>query len=175
MIAGRTMAATGRYRPQQTIGALGTALAVLALAAAIWMDAPDWVAGTLLFVAGVGFGLQFPTTLVAIQNAAPVEHVGATIAAVNFVRSLGGAIGIALLSTMLLELLRHGAPELAGAGGAAGADVMRALTETGADALRTRMQPVAERAFIVIFATCAATSLVVFALFCAMPERTLRG
>jgi MFS family permease len=35
MIAGRTMAATGRYRPQQTIGALGTALAVLALAAAI--------------------------------------------------------------------------------------------------------------------------------------------
>jgi hypothetical protein len=52
---------------------------------------------------------------------------------------------------------------------------MRALTETGADALRTRMQPVAERAFIVIFATCAATSLVVLALFCAMPERTLRG
>jgi EmrB/QacA subfamily drug resistance transporter len=173
MIAGRTMAATGRYRPQQSIGALGNALAVFALAAAIGFDAPDWVAGTLLFVAGVGFGLQFPTTLVAIQSAAPAEHLGATIAAVNFVRSLGGALGIALLSTMLLELLRHGAPELAGE--AAGADVMRALTETGADALRTRMQPVAERAFIAIFVTCGLTSLVVLGLFRAMPERTLRG
>ncbi|RPH44317.1 MAG: MFS transporter [Burkholderiales bacterium] len=173
MIAGRTMSATGRYRPQQSIGALGNALAVFALAAAIGFDAPDWVAGTLLFVAGVGFGLQFPTTLVAIQSAAPAEHLGATIAAVNFVRSLGGAIGIALLSTMLLELLRYGAPELAGE--AAGADVMRALTETGADALRERMQPVAEHAFIAIFVTCGLTSLVVLGLFRAMPERTLRG
>jgi hypothetical protein len=52
---------------------------------------------------------------------------------------------------------------------------MHALTQTGADALRARMQPVAERAFIAIFMTCAATSLVVLALFRAMPERTLRG
>ncbi|MFM1988697.1 MAG: hypothetical protein RJA99_1654 [Pseudomonadota bacterium] len=173
MIAGRTMAATGRYRPQQTIGALGVAIAVFALAAALHWDAPHWVAVALLFVTGVCFGLQFPTTLVALQSAAPVEHLGAAIAAVNFARSLGGALGIALLSTMLLELLRRGAPELAQVN--AGADVMRALTATDADALRARMQPVAEDAFVAIFATCAAGSLVVLALFRAMPERPLRG
>jgi EmrB/QacA subfamily drug resistance transporter len=173
LIAGRTMAATGRYRPQQTIGAAGVAIAVLALAAALHWDAPQWVAVALLFVTGVCFGLQFPTTLVAIQSAAPIEHLGAAIAAVNFVRSLGGALGIALLSTMLLELLRRGAPELAQV--SAGADVMRALTATGADALRARMQPVAEDAFVAIFAICAAGSLLVLALFRAMPERPLRG
>ena len=140
---------------------------------AIALDAPHWVPIGLLFVSGVGFGLQFPTTLVAIQSAAPPEHLGAAVAAVNFVRSLGGALGIAVLSTLLLELLRGGAPELASV--SAGADVMRALTATDADTLRARMQPVAEVAFEAIFAVCAAGSLVVLGLFGAMPERTLRG
>ncbi len=172
-VAGRTMAATGRYRPQQLIGATAVTIAVGGLAVAIAVDAPHGVAIALLFAAGVGFGLQFPTTLVAIQSAAPPELVGTAIAAVNFARSLGGAIGIALLSTLLLELLRRGAPDLASV--SAGADVMRALTETGADALRARMQPVAETAFEAVFAACAAGSLVVLALFRAMPERALRG
>jgi hypothetical protein len=52
---------------------------------------------------------------------------------------------------------------------------MRALTATGADALRARMQPIAEVAFEAVFAVCALGSVVVLALFGAMPERALRG
>jgi EmrB/QacA subfamily drug resistance transporter len=173
LVAGRTMLRTGRYRPQQSIGAALTCVAVFALAAAIGLHAPHDFALGLLFVAGVGFGLQFPTTLVAIQNASPPEHLGAAIAAVNFVRSLGGALGIAVLSTALLELLRSGAPELAA--GSGGADVLRALTGADAQDLRARMQPVAERAFVLIFAACGLGSAVVLGLFRAMPERPLRG
>jgi MFS family permease len=119
LIAGRTMSATGRYRPQQRIGALGAAVAV-----AIAFDAPHWV-------------------------------------------------GVALLSTLLLELLRGGAPQLASV--SVGGDVMRAPTATGADALRARMQPVAEVAFEAVFAVCAVRSVVVLALLGAMPEQALRG
>jgi len=173
MIAGRTMARTGRYRTLQTVGASLTCAAVLGLAASIGLHAPQGAALALLFFAGVGFGMQFPTTLVAIQNATPPESLGSAIAAVNFVRSLGGALGIAVLSTALLELLRRGAPELAA--GTGGADVMRALTDVGADGLRARMQPVAERSFMLIFAACGVGSAMVLALFRAMPERTLRG
>ena len=173
LVAGRTMAATGRYRPQQLLGALGVTVTVLGLAAGLHWDTPGWVTLSLLFAAGVAFGLQFPTTLVAIQNAAPAEHLGAAIAAVNFIRSLGGAIGISLLSTLLLEWLRHGAPELSQAG--AGADVMRALTSAESQSLRARLQPVAEQAFTVIFAVCAAGSLGVLGLFLTIPERPLRG
>jgi EmrB/QacA subfamily drug resistance transporter len=171
-VAGRTMARTGRYRMLQSIGAALTGVAVLGMAAAIAFDATHSLTLALLFAAGVGFGLQFPTTLVAIQNASPPELIGATIAAVNFVRSLGGALGIAVLSTVLFELLRRGAPEL-GAGG--GADVLRALTEAGGEGLRERMQPIAERSFMLIFALCGAGSLFVLALFRAMPERALRN
>ena len=173
LFAGRRMARTGRYRTLQMVGALGNALAIGGLAVAIALDAPHGVGIALLFAAGATFGFQFPTTMVAIQSAAPPEHLGAAIAAINFVRSLGGALGIALLSTLLLELLRFGAPEVAA--GASGADVMRALTATDAGELRARMQPVAELAFEAIFAICAASSLAAFALFRAMPERPLRG
>jgi len=177
LIAGRTVARTGRYRMLQTVGAAVTAVAILGLAAAVALDAPHGLALGLLFTAGVGFGLQFPTTLVAIQNASPPEHLGAAIAAINFVRSLGGAIGIAVLSTVLLELVRHGAPGLgaAGGGGPGGADVLRALTETGAEALRGELRPVVTRAFVVIFALCGLSSLLVLGIFRAMPERPLRN
>jgi EmrB/QacA subfamily drug resistance transporter len=173
LVAGRTVARTGRYRLQQTVGAAATAATVFGLAAAVGLGAPHGLALGLLFAAGVGFGLQFPTTLVAIQNASPPEHLGAAIAAINFVRSLGGAIGIAVLSTVLLELVRAGAPELGGGGG--GGDVLRALTETSADALRQELRPVATRAFVVIFALCGLASVVVLGIFRAMPERPLRS
>lgn len=173
-IAGRLTARTGRYRAQQLVGGALTAIAILALAVAVRVDAPHWVALGLLFMTGLGFGLQFPTSMVAIQNDAPREQVGTVIAAINFVRSLGGALLIALLSTVLLELLHRGAPDIAGAAG--GADVMRALTETGtgAAALRATMQPVAETAFTWIFALCGLGAVAVLAMFRAMPEQPLR-
>lgn len=174
LIAGRTVARTGRYRMLQTVGAAVTAAAIFGLAGAVGLGAPHALALWLLFAAGVGFGLQFPTTLVAIQNASPPEHLGAAIAAINFVRSLGGAIGIAVLSTVLLELMRAGAPGL-GAGGTGGADVLRALTESGAEALRRELRPVATRSFVVIFALCGLGSLLVLGIFRAMPERPLRS
>ena len=79
-----------------------------------------------------------------------------------------------MLSTVLLELVRHGAPEL-GAAGSGGADVLRALTETGAEALRRELRPVATRSFVVIFGLCGLASLLVLGIFRAMPERPLRG
>ena len=172
-IAGRTMARTGRYRWLQLIGAGLTIAAILGLAVAVHVDAPYRVELALLAFAGIGFGMQFVTGTIAVQNAAPVEHLGAAIGAVNSMRSLGGALGIAVLSTVLLELLRAGAPELAAV--ASGADVMRALTDPEAGALRERLQPVAQRAFEWVFAVCAAQVAVVVLLVRAMPERPLRG
>jgi len=172
-LAGTLMARTGGYRVLQGIGASLSAAATLGLAAALWLDAPHWLGLLLLFAAGWGFGMQFPTTMLATQNAVPPGSLGTVIAAVNFARSLGGAIGIAVLSTLLLTALAAGAPaELADR---TGADVLRALTATGADDLRRQMQPVAERAFALIFAVCAANSLLSLALYLSLPEKRLRA
>jgi hypothetical protein len=45
---------------------------------------------------GLGFSLSVPT--VAVQNEAPREEVGAAIGLTRFLQSLGGALGISLLS-----------------------------------------------------------------------------
>lgn len=172
LVAGRWVMRSGRYRPAQTLGSAMTAVAVFALAAALWLNAPHTAALVLLSVTGLGFGLQFPSTQVAIQNDTPKPQLGSVIAAVNFVRSLGGALGIATLSTALLQLLAAGAPDtLPGSG----AEVLRALTAAGGAELRATMQPVAERAFALIFAICGVASGVVLLLFRAMPERPLRA
>lgn len=172
-IGGRTISATGRYRMIQVAGGSLCCAAVLGLAFAVYAHAPQAVTLALLPLAGVGFGLQFVTGTIAIQNATPMEHIGSAVGAVNSIRSLGGAVAIALLSTILLELLRAGAPELAAID--SGADVLRALTHPEAGALRDRLQPVAERAFAAIFLLCGLAVACALALVRAMPERALRG
>jgi EmrB/QacA subfamily drug resistance transporter len=172
-VAGTLMARTGRYRTLQSVGAGLSGTAALALAAVVWLDAPHAIGLMLLFVAGWGFGMQFPTTMVAIQNDLPARNLGTAIAAVNFSRSLGGALGIAVLSTLLLTVLAAGAPD--GLTGSTGADVLRALTATDADGLRAQMQPVAERAFALIFALCGVNSLLGMALYLSLPEKRLRA
>jgi EmrB/QacA subfamily drug resistance transporter len=59
---------------------------------------------------GLGFSLSVPT--VAVQNEAPRDEVGAAIGLTRFLQSLGGALGISLLSvfeTSRLQELSQGA------------------------------------------------------------------
>ena len=60
---------------------------------------------TLLLLAGLGMGAQFPTTLVGIQHAVPKEHLGIATATTALFRTLGATVGIAILSCIYLRLL----------------------------------------------------------------------
>ena len=62
-------------------------------------------------VLGLAIGVQFPTGLVATQNAVPPETVGLATALTAFSRLLGGAVGVAVLTSVLIALLRQAAPE----------------------------------------------------------------
>ena len=99
-LAGRIMLRTARTRSMQAggaglvmaaMGGLGFAHGHLELA--------------LLALAGFGIGMQFPTSLVAIQNAVPSRHIGIATATAAFSRSLGAAIGLAVLGAVLVALL----------------------------------------------------------------------
>src|SRR4030095_5156626 len=97
--AGRLMSWSGRYKPLQMAGSLVAPLAIVALAfvdpRAVWLCA--------LVMVGLGFaiGLQLPSGLVATQNAVPLQHVGVATALTGFSRMLGGAVGVAVLTTVL--------------------------------------------------------------------------
>src|SRR3546814_804177 len=102
-VGGRLSAHTGRFKPIQLCGAVCVPIAMLGL---IFIDAHA-IGGNLFCVALVGaaIGLQLPTSTVAVQNAVPQRHIGIATAVIAFCRSLGAAIGIAVLMAVLLATL----------------------------------------------------------------------
>src|SRR5581483_1165070 len=56
-------------------------------------------------LAALGFGPIFPCCNVAAQNAVQRRDLGAVSGAVTFTRSLGGAVGVAAASALVLGLL----------------------------------------------------------------------
>ncbi len=58
----------------------------------------------LLYVIGTSLGLVFPFSTVMVQNAVPLHQLGTATAALNFTRSLGGAVLIALFGAIYLSL-----------------------------------------------------------------------
>jgi hypothetical protein len=95
-------------------------------------------------------------------------------AATALFRSLGGAIGIAVLSTILLASLHSGAA-ITGTSEVGGAMLHSILgTAASADAAGDRaIRALAEEAFLRIFLVGAAVALVPFGLTFLVPDSTL--
>ncbi|GLZ86979.1 MFS transporter [Metapseudomonas resinovorans] len=124
-LGGRLSAHWGRYK-----GLLVTGSALLPLALLAWAWLPLSAGGHLLvlLLCGAALGMQFPTSLVAVQNAVPTEHLGVATGLCGLARGLGGALGVAALSS-LYWLLSPEAPSdaLELAGGALAGEAFRQL------------------------------------------------
>lgn len=141
IFAGQVVTRTGRYR---ILPITGTAVAAVGLALLSTMDAdtPRLQSGAYMTVLGIGLGLSMQVLIVATQNSVDVSDLGVATSSVNFFRSVGGAVGVALFGALFNTRL---AAELAGGGGA----LQGPITPQAIDAL-----PAAERtAFIGAFAT----------------------
>jgi EmrB/QacA subfamily drug resistance transporter len=100
-MSGRMMVVVENYKRMAIAGIL---LAICGLAAlAIWPDGLPLV-GTmaLLSLVGLGIGAVFPVTTVGMQNAVSRAHLGIATGAMNFFRSLGAALVVALFGAIVL-------------------------------------------------------------------------
>ena len=126
-LSGRWLYRTGRVLPAQRVGVM---LVPLGLATLGFTAPTSVLAAVALVVVGIGMGLQMPTTLITVQQSVPREQVGTVTALTAFFRLLGGAIGIAVLSSVALLLLRGhlpaGVTSLGGEGLGAMLDAARA-------------------------------------------------
>ncbi|GAA4341037.1 MDR family MFS transporter [Pigmentiphaga soli] len=117
-VCGRWIYHYGRVRPLQRLGA---ALMVASMAALALISPSHGLAtGIVLTVLGVGLGCQLPTTLMMLQNSVSHSMLGTVTAVSAFFRLLGGAVGIAMLSAIVLALLRDVLPADAAAHGLEG-------------------------------------------------------
>jgi MFS family permease len=104
--------------------------------------------------AGIGWGTSFPISTISVQNAVDRAHLGVATGLMTFMRSLGGAIGVAAFGAIALS---YGLPL-----GREGAATSGAVTASPA-------------AFGVIFLAGAACVFVSFLFFSLMPEKPLQG
>lgn len=102
---GRLMMHSGRYKPLQIAG---TALLPLAMLLLAWLAPHASLANSMaLMLAGAATGMTMPTSLVAVQNAVEQRHIGIATAMAALFRSMGGAVGVAILSAILFALMHH--------------------------------------------------------------------
>ncbi|MDB5822490.1 MAG: hypothetical protein JWR21_1194 [Herminiimonas sp.] len=174
-IAGRIMSRTGHYRPILVAAAAIVPFGLLGLA---FSDANHIFPGALFMImAGVGVGMQMPTALVAVQNAVPRHHVGVATGTTSFARSLGAAIGVAVLTALLLSNLGEHAPQLTStlAGGELMKDILGGALQTMGTAQRAALSGSVQDAFRKVFLTGACITVLSVGLAWSLEDKPLRG
>ncbi|AUG42765.1 MFS transporter [Pseudomonas chlororaphis] len=175
--AGRMTSVTGRYKPMILSGALLMPLTVLGMA----FSPPQAVLLSSVFMlfSGIASGMQFPTSLVGSQNSVEQRDIGVATSTTNLFRSLGGAMGVALMSALLLALLQDSSfAQLSGSAligeGHSGnvlLDGLNAAPGPEQGALRAELLLTFKHLLMV----SAAVSLLGLAAALAMPNALLRG
>ena len=88
------------YRKVMTIGLIIVAVSMLMLAR-VPIDAPLWALLLVFFLFGLGMGSVIAPGSTVMQNVLPLARAGAGSAVQNTVRQVAGALGVAIVGTVL--------------------------------------------------------------------------
>jgi len=151
-LAGRLTMRVVRVKRIALLGAAASGIAVIGLGLAS-AGTSIVILEILLVLVGLGMGLTFPVTTVSVQNGVDQKHLGVATGMMTFLRSLGGALGVAVLGAIALS---YGIPLGAEGGG-------QALHVTDAGP------------FAVLFYVMGGLMLVAALIYMLMPHKALRG
>ncbi|MFN4281294.1 MAG: MDR family MFS transporter [Alphaproteobacteria bacterium] len=154
---GRLINRVRHYKRIGIIG-LGAAAISLALLALGSTDLPFAAALTLFGVVGIGLGTAFPLVTLSSQNAVLPQQMGTTTALINFFRSLGGAIIVAIFGAIVINGLSDGA----------------AIPGHHAEGL-AGLAAIPEGTFRWLFAAAAVAVAIGWTLVLLMEERPIKG
>jgi len=147
---------TLRIEHVKRISVLGSIVAAIALITFGLMAAQTSIVAleVVLTIIGLGLGTTFPVTTVSVQNGVDQKHLGVATGMLTFLRSLGSALGVAVLGAIALG---YGIP-------------------LGAEAGGLRVSHVADPfPFAVLFYVLAAMMLAAAVINALMPHKPLRG
>lgn len=109
VISGQIVSRTGKYR---VVGIVGVGLATIGtfLLYTMNMGTDRFTIILYMILIGLGMGVTFPLYTLVSQNAFPMRQVGAVTAGIQFFRSIGGTIGIAILGSLVNAQFHQGFP-----------------------------------------------------------------
>jgi EmrB/QacA subfamily drug resistance transporter len=174
--AGRLMSRHGHYKKMMLAGSLVASAAGFVLV--LISPQHDLLMTLAMAIMGLGLGTQFPTALVATQNAVQRSQVGIATALTSFSRLLGGAIGVAVMTAVTIALLRNALGDFhvgnAPDGGDAMMQIFHAVVAASNDANGEALRLAADGAFRQVTLLSAIASLISPLLLLCMPELKLR-
>ncbi len=185
-ISGQTLArAGGHYRVQAIAGTVIMATGMF-LVSTMTIHTSFLRAVGYIVIMGVGLGITFPTFILAVQNTVPFRLMGVATSAIQFYRSVGGMLGLAVLGAVMVNRFAYNLD------GAMTAEMRAALPSERLDSLRDNPQalvdpsaaPLPEAALdavrsalagaigdVFLVSTVIVACSVVFTLFMTAPRR----
>ena len=100
VVSGKMLTRFGRYKEFLILGTVLMTAGMACLALFLGRDTTQIQVGLMVFLIGLGLGMTMPVLVLVVQNASPHRDIGMVSAATNFVRSLGGTIGAAVMGAI---------------------------------------------------------------------------
>jgi EmrB/QacA subfamily drug resistance transporter len=105
VIAGQTVARTGKYKPFPLIGVVFIVAALVSLSFIVGATTSVWSLVPFMLLMGLGLGFNFQPVILAVQNAVSPREIGVATSSVTFFRQMGGTLGTAVFLSVLFTRL----------------------------------------------------------------------
>ena len=103
-LAGQALSRWNRYRYLALLG-MGVMTTGVILLATMDSATSSGVMARNMVIVGAGLGITFPLFTIVVQNAFPYGLMGLVTAFVQFFRSIGGSLGVAVMGSLLASRL----------------------------------------------------------------------
>jgi EmrB/QacA subfamily drug resistance transporter len=103
IVGGQITSRVGKYKKLAVAGSLLIAAGMIVFAR-LDMSTPHWMVVFGMVLCGLGMGFVQPVYTVAVQNAAPRQHMGTATASTQFFRAIGSTVGVAAFGSVLLTI-----------------------------------------------------------------------
>ncbi|WP_411100129.1 MFS transporter [Streptomyces sp. x-45] len=112
-VSGQIITKTGKWKGWLLAGGV-LLTAGLGLLGTMRYDTPYWHIGIFMALMGLGVGMMMQNLVLCTQNQVDPSDLGAASSTVTFFRSLGGAVGVSVLGSVMSTRISHYASDTIG-------------------------------------------------------------
>ncbi|MGV9909696.1 MFS transporter [Streptomyces tendae] len=112
-VSGQIITKTGKWKGWLLAGGV-LLTAGLGLLGTMRYDTPYWHIGIFMALMGLGVGMMMQNLVLCTQNQVAPSDLGAASSTVTFFRSLGGAVGVSVLGSVMSTRISHYASDTIG-------------------------------------------------------------
>jgi EmrB/QacA subfamily drug resistance transporter len=112
-VSGLVITKTGRWKSWLLVGGV-LLTAGLGLMGTMRYDTPYWRIAIFMALMGLGVGMMMQNLVLCTQNQVAPGDLGAASSVVTFFRSLGGAVGVSVLGSVMSSRISHYAADTIG-------------------------------------------------------------